>query len=137
MILVVNHISHADPFAVAHYVFDAGRWPSFLAKASLFERARCSATCAAATRSRCTAAPPTRSRRSRPRGSASGTAGPSSSTPRAPPPRNPTCGRCGARPARPGSRLDTGAPVIPIVMWGPEQIFDPRTQKLRLLPRAE
>src|SRR3954465_12238861 len=35
-IIVVNHISHADPLAVAHYIYDAGRWPSFLAKSSLF-----------------------------------------------------------------------------------------------------
>ena len=27
--------------------------------------------------------------------------------------------------------LATGAPVIPVVMWGPERIFDPRTSKLR------
>ena len=37
VIIVVNHISHADPLAVAHYIYDAGRWPSFLAKSSLFE----------------------------------------------------------------------------------------------------
>jgi 1-acyl-sn-glycerol-3-phosphate acyltransferase len=33
--------------------------------------------------------------------------------------------------------LDTGAPMIPIVMWGPEHIYDPRTKKLKLLPRAK
>src|SRR5439155_16063690 len=32
--------------------------------------------------------------------------------------------------------LATGAPVVPIVMWGPQQIFDPRTKKLRLRPRT-
>jgi 1-acyl-sn-glycerol-3-phosphate acyltransferase len=32
--------------------------------------------------------------------------------------------------------LATGAPVIPIVMWGPERIFDPRTKKIRLRPRT-
>ena len=35
-ILVANHISHADPLVCAHYVYDAGRWPRFLAKASVF-----------------------------------------------------------------------------------------------------
>jgi 1-acyl-sn-glycerol-3-phosphate acyltransferase len=32
--------------------------------------------------------------------------------------------------------LDTGAPVVPVVMWGPQRIFDPRTAKLRLRPRT-
>jgi 1-acyl-sn-glycerol-3-phosphate acyltransferase len=31
--------------------------------------------------------------------------------------------------------LLTGAPVVPLVTWGPERIFDPRTSKLRLRPR--
>ena len=37
VIIVPNHISHADPLVVAHYVYDAGRWPQFLGKASLFQ----------------------------------------------------------------------------------------------------
>ncbi len=35
-ILVVNHLSYADPVVVARYVHDAGRVPRFLAKSSLF-----------------------------------------------------------------------------------------------------
>ncbi len=35
-ILVINHISYADPFIVARFVYDAGRTPRFLAKRSLF-----------------------------------------------------------------------------------------------------
>jgi 1-acyl-sn-glycerol-3-phosphate acyltransferase len=35
-ILVANHMSHADPFVLGHYVYDAGRWPRYLAKASVF-----------------------------------------------------------------------------------------------------
>jgi len=31
--------------------------------------------------------------------------------------------------------LTTGAPVIPVAMWGPEKLFDPRTKKLSLRPR--
>ena len=31
--------------------------------------------------------------------------------------------------------LATGAPVIPVAMWGPEQIFDPRTTRFGLRPR--
>src|SRR3954453_20216764 len=36
VILAVNHISHADPFFTAHYVFDSGRWPQLLGKESVF-----------------------------------------------------------------------------------------------------
>ena len=35
-ILAVNHISYADPFVIGRCVWDAGRLPRFLAKASLF-----------------------------------------------------------------------------------------------------
>lgn len=36
-ILVVNHVSHVDPFLVAKFVLDAARVPRFLAKDSIFE----------------------------------------------------------------------------------------------------
>jgi 1-acyl-sn-glycerol-3-phosphate acyltransferase len=35
-VLVVNHISHADPLTTAHLVYDLGRLPRFLAKSGLF-----------------------------------------------------------------------------------------------------
>jgi 1-acyl-sn-glycerol-3-phosphate acyltransferase len=36
LIVAANHISEADPIAVCHYLYRAGRYPVFLAKASLF-----------------------------------------------------------------------------------------------------
>lgn len=36
VIIVANHVSYADPLVVAHFVYDAGRWPQFLAKHSIF-----------------------------------------------------------------------------------------------------
>lgn len=36
VIIAVNHISYADPLVVAHFVYDAGRLPRFLAKVELF-----------------------------------------------------------------------------------------------------
>jgi 1-acyl-sn-glycerol-3-phosphate acyltransferase len=36
-VVVPNHISHVDPLVVAHYLYDNGRLPRFLAKSSLFE----------------------------------------------------------------------------------------------------
>lgn len=35
-VIAINHISHVDPFCVAHIVHDAGRIPRFLAKDGLF-----------------------------------------------------------------------------------------------------
>ena len=37
MILVVNHVSHVDPFLVAKFVLDAARVPRILAKESIFD----------------------------------------------------------------------------------------------------
>jgi 1-acyl-sn-glycerol-3-phosphate acyltransferase len=134
-ILVANHISHADPLVVAHYVYDAGRWPQFLIKMSVFkvpvvgwvlrqvgqipvERGSVDAVKAldAAV--------------------AAVKAGavvifyPEGTTTREPD-LWPMRGKTGA------ARLATltGAPVIPLVTWGAERIFDPRTAKLRIRPK--
>jgi 1-acyl-sn-glycerol-3-phosphate acyltransferase len=32
--------------------------------------------------------------------------------------------------------LATGAPVVPVAMWGPQRLFDPRTRRLRPVPRT-
>jgi 1-acyl-sn-glycerol-3-phosphate acyltransferase len=37
VIFVANHISNADPLAVGQFLAFSGRWPRFLAKASIFE----------------------------------------------------------------------------------------------------
>ncbi|MBD8869002.1 lysophospholipid acyltransferase family protein [Nocardioides donggukensis] len=36
-VLVVNHVSHADPLTTAHLVYDHGRLPRYLAKSGLFD----------------------------------------------------------------------------------------------------
>lgn len=36
-VLVVNHISNVDPISFGHYLAYSGRWPRYLAKASLFK----------------------------------------------------------------------------------------------------
>jgi 1-acyl-sn-glycerol-3-phosphate acyltransferase len=36
IVVVPNHLSHVDPFVVGHYLYNQGRPPRFLAKASLF-----------------------------------------------------------------------------------------------------
>ena len=36
-VIAVNHISHLDPFVAAHFVYDHGRLPRYLAKSGLFK----------------------------------------------------------------------------------------------------
>lgn len=38
LIVAANHVSEADPLALCHYLHRCGRYPIFLAKASLFEK---------------------------------------------------------------------------------------------------
>jgi 1-acyl-sn-glycerol-3-phosphate acyltransferase len=37
VIIAANHLSEADPFAVAHYVYEAGRYPVFLSKEAVLK----------------------------------------------------------------------------------------------------
>src|SRR3712207_2908011 len=37
VVFVANHISNVDPLVIGQYLAFSGRWPRFLAKASLFE----------------------------------------------------------------------------------------------------
>lgn len=132
IILAVNHVSHADPFTAAHYVYDSGRWPQFLAKESVFRiplvgrilywckqipvrrgtvdaGKALDAAIQAVTEGGCVVIYPE---------------GTTTKEPNLWPMR----GKTGvARLA-----LATGAPVIPIGQFGMERIFDPRTKKLRL-----
>ena len=36
-VVASNHVSHVDPFTFAHFVYDYGRLPRFLAKAAVFD----------------------------------------------------------------------------------------------------
>jgi 1-acyl-sn-glycerol-3-phosphate acyltransferase len=136
VIIIVNHISHADPPAVAHFVYDAGRWPSFLAKQSLFEvpvfgRFLRAVRQIPVKRGTVDAGKALVAAVNGVRDGESLVIYPEGTTTREPD-LWPMRGKTGA--AR--LWLETGAPVIPVVMWGPERIFDPRTSRLRLRPRT-
>jgi 1-acyl-sn-glycerol-3-phosphate acyltransferase len=134
-VLVLNHISHADPFVAAHYIYDAGRWPRFLIKSSLF-----TLPVAGWLLRRVAQIPVHRGTADAARALDAATAAlesgdvvliyPEGTTTREPD-LWPMRGKTGA--AR--LALTTGAPVVPIVMWGPQRIFDPRTHRLKLRPR--
>jgi 1-acyl-sn-glycerol-3-phosphate acyltransferase len=136
VILVPNHVSHFDPLVVAHYIYGSGRWPRFLGKASLWKVPIFGFLL------RKTLQIPVE------RGSVEAVKSldvliealhsggavviyPEGTTTREPD-LWPMRGKTGA--AR--LALVTGAPVIPIANWGAEQVFDPRTSKLKFRLRT-
>ncbi|MEU5550767.1 MULTISPECIES: 1-acyl-sn-glycerol-3-phosphate acyltransferase [unclassified Micromonospora] len=135
VIIVANHISHADPLVSAHFVYDAGRWPQFLGKASVFK-----VPVVGWILHRCRQIPVERgsvdavkSLEALVKALNEGDAViiyPEGTTSREPD-LWPMKGKTGA--AR--LALTTGAPVVPVAMWGPEKIFDPRRGRLNPRPR--
>lgn len=134
VIIVANHMSHADPMVIAHFVYDAGRWPRFLGKASLFTipvigRLILKVKQIPVHRGGVDAI---KSLEAAIAGVNEGGAViiyPEGTTTREPD-LWPMRGKTGtARLA-----LTTGAPIVPVAMWGPQNMYDPRTKKLNLLP---
>jgi 1-acyl-sn-glycerol-3-phosphate acyltransferase len=135
-IFVSNHMSHADPLVVGHFVYEAGRWPQILAKSSLFDVAVLGPFLTAVRQ-----IPVHRGTVDAAKALDAAVAAlgrgetviiyPEGTTSREPD-LWPMRGKTGV--AR--LWLATGVPVVPIAMWGPAQIFDPRTRKLRLRPRT-
>jgi 1-acyl-sn-glycerol-3-phosphate acyltransferase len=135
IILAANHMSQFDPLVVAHYIYAAGRWPRFLAKASLWN-----VPVLGFFLTKTLQIPVER-------GSVEAVKSldvlvdalqqggavliyPEGTTTREPD-LWPMRGKTGA--AR--LALVTGAPVIPIAHWGAQQVFDVRTKKFSLRPR--
>ena len=135
IIVCPNHISYADPLTFAHFLYDAGRAPRFLAKSALFDipllgrllrgagqipvfRATKNASLAfgaavkAVERGECVCIYP-------------------DGTVTRDPQLWPMVGKTGA--AR--VALATGAPVIPVAQWGPQQILPPYQKVPHLLAR--
>jgi len=134
VILVFNHMSHFDPFAAAHYTYDAGRWPQFLAKASVFKIPIAGAILRKVwqipvSRGTADAVKALDAAVDEVRNGACVVIYPEGSTTKEPD-LWPMRGKTGA--AR--LALATGAPVVPVVMWGPQEVFDPRVKRLRMAP---
>ncbi len=132
VILVANHISQADPLAIAHFVYDSRRWPSFLAKDSLFTIPVVGWLLSAVgqipvKRGSADAAKALDAAVDWLRRGESLIIYPEGTTTREPD-LWPMRGKTGI--AR--LWLSTGVPVIPIVTWGPQRLYDPRTPKVHL-----
>jgi 1-acyl-sn-glycerol-3-phosphate acyltransferase len=135
-VVVGNHVSHADPFTFAHFVYDHGRVPRFLAKSAVFDipvagrivrgaqqipvqrlttdaSLAFSAAVDAVRRGECVVVYP-------------------EGTITRDPGLWPMTGKSGA--AR--IALTAGVPVVPIAQWGAQELLPPYTKNLRLLPRT-
>lgn len=134
-VLIANHISHVDPLTYAHFVYDSGRLPRFLAKSEVmdvrfvgailrsagqipvYRQSRnasqaFTAAVAAVRRGECVIVYP-------------------EGTITRDPDLWPMVGKSGA--AR--IALETGAPVVPTAQWGAQAILEPYAKTLSILPR--
>ncbi|HEY2794057.1 MAG TPA: lysophospholipid acyltransferase family protein [Micromonosporaceae bacterium] len=136
VIFAANHMSEFDPFVVAHYVLDSGRWPQFLAKSSLF-RIPVLGSLLKAVKQTPVDRGTVDASKALDAAIAAVNAGqgliiyPEGTTPKK--------GDLWPQRGKTGIArlfLATGAPVVPIATWGAQQVFDPRTRKLRVRPRT-
>ena len=134
-ILVFNHLSHVDPLLAAHFVYDHGRIPRYLAKSGLFKNRALAffltaagqipverlsrtaigaydAAVAAVRDGECVVVYP-------------------EGTLTRDPALWPMAGKSGA--AR--IALETGCPVIPVGQWGAQHLLPPYAKRPRLFPR--
>ena len=136
-ILVFNHVSHADPLTAAHFVYDHGRMPRYLAKSGLFKNRALSSFLTAAGQI------PVERLSKNAKGAfdaavAAVRAGecvvvyPEGTLTRDPD-LWPMTGKSGA--AR--IALETGCPVIPVGQWGAHNLLYPYTKKPHLVPRTQ
>ncbi|MBB4957568.1 lysophospholipid acyltransferase family protein [Micromonospora polyrhachis] len=135
IIIVANHLSHADPLVSAHFIYDAGRWPQYLGKASVFRVPGIGWLL-----HKCRQIPVERGSVEAVRSldklvDAVQSGGAVVIYPEGTTTREPDLWPMRAKTGAARLALTTGAPVIPVVMWGPEKLFDPRTKKLGLRPR--
>ena len=135
-VVVVNHISHADPLVVAHYLYDLGRPARFLAKASLFETPVVGPVMQGAGQIRVYretegAADSLRAAVAAVRAGECVVIYPEGTLTRDPA-LWPMGGKTGA--ARIG--FQTGCPVVPMGMWGAQDLLAPYSKRPRLWPRT-
>lgn len=135
VVVAPNHISYVDPLTFAHFLWDNGRAPRYLAKEAVFRIpviGRIIAACgqipvyrdskdaAQAFRDAVAAVEAGECVGIYPEGTISRD-----------PALWPMAGKTGA--AR--VALQTGCPVIPVAQWGPQEILAPHSKRVRLLPR--
>ena len=134
-VLVANHVSHLDPFTFAHFVYDNGRLPRFLAKSEVFTlpvagRIISSAKQIPVYRKSTDASHAFQAAVEAVRAGECVVVYPEGTITRDPG-LWPMVGKSGA--AR--IALATDAPVIPIAQWGAHEILPPYAARPHLVPR--
>jgi len=135
-VVVQNHVSHVDPLTLAHFLYDNGHPPYFLAKGSLF-RIPLVGRWIAATGQIPVERHSTRAAAAARAGARAVREGKAvivfaEGTLTRDPDLWPMTGRTGA--AR--IALETRCPVIPVAQWGAQEILAPYSRRLRLVPRT-
>ena len=138
VIIAPNHMSYADWGTDALFFYEAGRYPTFMIKASAF-KVKFIGTLLYG----CGQIPVQPRRGGRRAGAQAGGEGArrgrgGDHLPRGRPRRaTPTCGRWWPRPASPGWPSSTGAPVIPVARWGTQDVLPYGSKKPKLWPRQD
>ena len=135
VVVVTNHVSHIDPLVFAHFLFDNGRLPRFLGKEVLFRvffvgQVLRGAKQIPVYRESADASEAYRSAVAAVRAGECVAIYPEATLTRDPD-LWPMVGKTGA--AR--VALETGAPVIPIAQWGPQELLPPYAKRPHLFPR--
>jgi 1-acyl-sn-glycerol-3-phosphate acyltransferase len=134
-VLAPNHISHVDPFVISHFMVDHGVTPRFLAKDTLMTAPVVGAILRSAEQI------PVKRRTA----SAKDSLGPAEAAvrnglvvtiyPEGTITRDPAAWPMSGYTGAVRVALATGAPLVPLMQWGPQEILWPYTKKPRLLPR--
>jgi 1-acyl-sn-glycerol-3-phosphate acyltransferase len=137
VIVAANHISYVDPFTLGLFVLEAGRIPKYLAKSSLFETPvikhifkganqipvyRGTADASKALSAAVDAVQNGECLLIYPEGSAT---------------RDPDCWPMKARTGVARLALATGAPVVPVAQWGPQDLWRYKAKLPRPFPRKQ
>ena len=135
IIVAANHVSEIDPLVVGHFLVDLNRAPRFLAKSELFrkppmkwivEGAKQIPVYRKATDASAAVAPAVEALKQGecvliyPEGSAT---------------RDPNMWPMKARTGIARVALLSGAPVIPVAMWGPQEVLPYKARRPKLFPR--
>ncbi len=134
-VLAPNHISHVDPFLISHFMVDHGVTPRFLAKDTLMTGGIVGAILRSAEQI------PVRRRTA----NAKDSLGPAEAAvrdglvvtiyPEGTITRDPAAWPMSGYTGAVRVALSTGAPLVPLMQWGPQEILWPYSKKPRLLPR--
>lgn len=136
LIIAANHLSMSDPLTIAHFLYVAGRWPTFMAKEGVF---RIPVVGKVATllgqipvhRGRAEAGESLReAEKALTEDEAAVIVYPEGTCT-----RDPDLWPMVAKTGVARLALTTGVPVVPVAHWGEQHILPYGTKKLRLLPR--